>query len=54
VLGLVFREKPRARTAALPRLRRGNNACMTDRYDEDFDWHAVDQMGLWESIRVDL
>jgi len=22
--------------------------CMTDRDDEDFDWHEVDQMGLWE------
>jgi hypothetical protein len=21
---------------------------MADRDDEDFDWHAVDQMGLWE------
>jgi hypothetical protein len=21
---------------------------MTDRDDEDFDWHVADQMGLWE------
>jgi hypothetical protein len=38
----------RARTAALRAAQSEHNVCMTDRDDEDFDWHEVDQMGLWE------